>query len=128
MNADEVNEIMEAIEARYNVLSDVDTPQAQELLQAILAWGDFYWGEFDQWPVNDVAMWEQRLPELQTLIVQAEQGGVLDAPPTSEPLPGPVIVMPEEHITGTWPTWMKVAAGAVLALGLYKVARITKIL
>jgi len=129
MNPDQLEAAFNVLMDRIDVL-DVDLDTARSLNAVLSDWQDWYWGNLDAWPVNDTARWNGVYSDLEQRVTQLEQtAGQLDEPPVSEPAPsGPIVALPEEHIYGTWPTWMKVAAGTVLALGLYKVLRTMKVL
>lgn len=125
MKAEDINAEMDAMSDRLDhVGAGADMTKVRQLNAFISDWQDFYWGEYEQWPVNQLAVWENNLPNMQALLTSLEQSaGTVETPVTSEPA-GPVVVIKEPTlVTATWPTWMKVAAGSVLALGIYKVAR-----
>lgn len=129
MNADEIDEAMTALSDRLNMVGvGADTSVVSRLNALISDWQDFYWGEYEQWPVTQLAVWENNLPNMEAALAQLEsQAGRASAPVTSAPK-GPVIQADEITVTGTWPLWMKVGAGSIIALALYKVLRKTKLL
>lgn len=86
-------------------------------------WQDFYWSNYEQWPVNQLEVWANNLPNMQAALTALEQqAGTSSAPITTQPR-GPVIEQGAINVTGTWPTWMKVTAGSILALVVYKAAK-----
>ena len=124
MNPNQLEDAFNALMDRIDHLN-VDTATARSLNAVLSDWQDWYWGNLDAWPVNDTARWNGAYSDLAQRVSQLEaSAGTVETPITSEPASsGPIVALPEEHIYGTWPTWMKVAAGTVLALGLYKVLR-----
>lgn len=128
MTADEVNEQMEALGERLDKLgAGVDKTLFGKVNGLIADWQDFYWGEFEAWPVNTVATWEDQLPNLQTAVARMERdAGVLAKPVESAPVR--TVQLADEKVYGDWPLWMKVGAVTILAFGAYKVLRAVKVL
>lgn len=123
MNPDQLEAAFTALADRIDHLN-VDVPTARSLNAVLSDWQDWYWGNLDAWPVNDLAQWNGQYADTEQRVAALEQSaGTVETVPTSEPSSGPIVALPETRITATWPTWMKVAAGTVLALGLYKVLR-----
>lgn len=129
MKADDIDAAMTDLSDRLNMVGvGADTSVVSRLNALISDWQDFYWGEYEQWPVTQLAVWENNLPNMEAALAQLEsQAGRASAPVTSAPT-GPVIQADEITVTGTWPLWMKVGAGSLIALALYKVLRKTKLL
>jgi len=126
MTADDIGMEMDAISDALNRVGPSASPGLMASLnEALSQWQDFYWGELDQWPVNALAQWEQRLPELRATLAQLQRSaGTQPAPVVSAPkAPGPVTALEPLKVVGTWPLWLKVTAGGVLSLAMYKVAR-----
>lgn len=125
LNADAINERMEALANRLDRVGEGAEPRAVADVNASLsAWQDFYWGELDQWPVSELAIWEGRLPTLEAQIIGLEQqAGRRTTPVVSAPSTAPTQVLEPLKVVATWPLWMKVAAGGALTIIMYKVAR-----
>lgn len=125
INANTINTEMQAIADQLNMVGPAADPRKVSQLNTALAdWQDFYWGNYEQWPVNELQLWADNLDNFAVLLKQLQtQGGIVAAPVTAPALPGAPIVVADEKVGGTWPTWMKVASGALLLLSLYAVAR-----
>lgn len=130
MNANDLNVQMEALMDRLDRVSATAPREATAGLNAALAdWQDFYWGYIEAWPVEQLSRWSQRVGELARELEQLERAvGTEPAPVVTAPAPGGTMTLDPLAIVGTWPTWMKVAAGGILSLALYKVARKVKLL
>lgn len=130
MKADEIDAAMSAMSDRLNHVGVGADASVVSRLNALMSdWQDFYWGEYEQWPVTQLAVWENNLPNMEAALTRLEQSaGTQSEPVTSAPSSGPIIQAPELRVVGTWPLWMKVTAGSVIALALYKVLRKTKLL
>lgn len=129
MTADEIESAMVDLSDRLNRVGVGADPAMIRRLNALMAdWQDFYWGEYQQWPVTQVQVWANNLPNMEAMLVQLEQAaGTQKDPVTTAPV-GPVKTMDPLKVTGTWPLWLKVSAISVLGFALYKVARKTKLL
>lgn len=131
MNANKLNDKFDALGLRfdnvYNTLN-LSKTDTQYFMALFSDWQDFYWGNLDQWPVNDLAMWNDRYNKAESKLLSLEQQLTpREAPIVSKPS-GQVVTVAPTQVYGTWPLWMKVAAGSVLAIGLYAVVRKLKIL
>lgn len=126
MNPDELDAAIMELGERYDAVASQDLGSAdQRMLQAFLSdWQDWYWGNLDAWPVTELAQWNTMYGQALDAVGRLET--VVGDEPAPEPQPpqsGPIVALPELEVFGTWPLWMKVTAGSILALGLYKVAR-----
>jgi len=129
MKADQIDEAMNALADRLNMVGvGADTSVISRLNALLSDWQDFYWGEYEQWPVTQLAVWESNLPNMEAALTRLESEAGRASAPVTTPSTGPVIQADEITVTGTWPLWMKVTAGSVIALALYKVLRTTKLL
>lgn len=129
MTADEIENAMADLSDRLNRVGVGADPATMRRLNALLSdWQDFYWGEYQQWPVTQLQVWENNLPNMETALAQLEQTAGSQALPVTTPRTGPVQTVDPLKVTGTWPLWMKVSAISVLGFALYKVARKVKLL
>jgi hypothetical protein len=130
MKADDIDAAMLEIGDRLNRVGVGADAATMSKLNALLAdWQDFYWSEYQQWPVNQLAVWADNLPNMRDAITRLErEAGSQGAPVTSAPKPGGMTTLDPLKVTGTWPLWMKVSALGVLGLALYKVASKTRLL
>lgn len=125
-NANNIHATMTAISDQLNVVGPAADPaKVAQLNQALADWQDFYWANYEQWPVNELQLWADNVDNLAVLLKQLQaQGGVyVDAPVSAPATNNTPIVLGGETVGGTWPTWMKVASSAVLLFSLYAVAR-----
>lgn len=129
MTADEIEHAMVDLSDRLSRVGvGADTATMRKLNAMLADWQDFYWGEYQQWPVTMLGVWEQNLPNMQMAIAQLEQAAGTQAEPVTTAPSGPIVRADPLTVTGTWPLWMKVGAGAILSFALYKVARKLKLL
>lgn len=129
MTADQIEVVMADLSDRLNRVGvGADTATMRKLNALMSDWQDFYWGEFEQWPVTQLQVWENNLPNLESAIAQLEQTAGSQALPVTSPSTTPVKTLDPLKVTGTWPLWMKVSALSVLGFALYKVARKVKLL
>lgn len=123
MTADEINAYMDRLSGQLDLLGPTaDAGKVAKLNQAIADWQDFYWSNYEQWPVNQLSVWSDNVDNFATLLKSLqEQAGILATVPHSTT--GIATTLPPQLVTGTWPVWMKVGATAMLSFGLYKVLR-----
>lgn len=122
--AEQINTAMDALSTRLNHVSELADQVVVKTLNGLLSdWQDFYWSQLEQWPVNDLQRWENNLNDMTVALTRLEHdAGTVDQP-VSAPPSSKVTTLPAISITGTWPTWMKVGAAAMLGFALYKAAR-----
>lgn len=129
MTADEINVQVDDLSDRLNRVGVGADPDTLARINAFISdWQDFYWGEFEQWPQVQLTVFANNLPNMVAALDAMEAKVGREAAPVVTASKGPVIQADEIRVGGTWPLWMKVTAGAVLAIGLYKVARVTRLL
>lgn len=129
MTADQIEERMADLSDRLGRVGVGANTATMRKLNALMAdWQDFYWGEYQQWPVTQVQVWENNLPNMEAAVAQLEQTAGSQALPVTSPRTTPVQTLDPLKVTGTWPLWMKVSAIGVLGLALYTVARKVKLL
>lgn len=124
--AEQINDAMTVLSDRLNHVTDKADPKTVSTLNALLSdWQDFYWSQYEQWPVNDLQMWDNNANDMSVALTRLETAaGTQSEPIKSAPAtPGKVITLAPTHVIGTWPTWMKVGASAILAFLAYKAAR-----
>lgn len=127
--ATDLNDRVDVLSGRLDTLQISDA-QFDSSAKVISDWQDFYFGNFEEWPVTELAVWRDvTIPELELAIAGLEK----IAEPISEPrLPaaplGPVIKAEAIEVRGTWPLWWKVSVAGVLVLFSYQVfKRIKKV-
>lgn len=129
MTADQLEERMADLSDRLNRVGvGADTATMRRLNALLADWQDFYWSEYQQWPVTQLQVWENNLPNMEATLVQLEQTAGSQVQPVTTPRTAPVQTLDPLKVTGTWPLWMKVSAISVLGFALYKVARKVKLL
>ncbi len=126
MNANQINDAMDALGARVDAIPTTGG-EGSAVNASISDWQDFYWSEYEQWPVNDIARWETTLRGLtETVDALADKYEGQDAPIAEASKPAKTVA--NIGVYATWPLWMKVTAGGLIGLMLYKAARETKLL
>jgi len=126
MKAPELDDAFVALADRLNQIPT--TPEESARANASIAdWQDFYWSQYEQWPVNDIAKWNTTLGEMTQLVASLAAKYQGQAAPTPEAAK-PAKTLANIGVYGDWPLWMKVTAGGLIGLMLYKAARETKVL
>ena len=129
MEADSLNVQMETFMDRLDRVGRSAPENLTRDINATLSdWQDFYWANLEQWPVNDLALWRQKVPEIDAALTKLERSAGTEIVPVTSAPKGPVTELSPLRIVGTWPTWMKVAAGGFFSVLLYNVAKKTKLL
>ena len=123
---DTLNEMFEDLSDRLNLLS-MDTTQAElrPLNQALSDWQDWYFGNYEQWPSEELGLWQTRFRDTLAGIEALEQRrGTMDEPiVTTPPSSGPII-LPDEVIVGQRPWWYIPLIGAMVVLGGITVSKV----
>lgn len=126
MTAAQINDAMDALGARLDAIP-TSRGEGAPVNASISDWQDFYWSEYEQWPVNDVARWETTLRGMtETVDALADKYEGQAAPVLGPSKPAKKLA--DIGVFGDWPLWMKVTAGGLIGLMLYKAARETKLL
>lgn len=121
MNANQINEEMDALSDRLTYVGPSADPAAVGAVNAALAeWQDFYWGNLEQWPVNELSLWQQRLSQLHNMLGELEASAGRAGAPVVDAQSRQGGMLDITRVAGDWPTWLKVAAGSAVALALYQ--------
>lgn len=125
MNADEIDRVMERLKNHVETLRGSVAPDVLAPIDAAFRkWDNFYYGpDFMQWPVNEVAAWTQRLPQLRQEIAMANQSGQPSVTTVQTATGGKIHQFDPIQIQGQVPQpipqWVKLAGGGLIALVLW---------
>lgn len=75
--AEQLNEKWEALSDRFNLLKSVPKAEARVINAAIAQWQDWYWGQFEAWPSDELLDWQDRYVKTARLLDSAAKKTVV---------------------------------------------------
>jgi len=98
---DELNTAYEKLMWIWDRLETLPQQSVTDIVNDTLSkWQDWFWGNYEDWPISQLNLWVERYHILSQVIEDAaKKTTVLPEPPKEQPI-GPIVELPPEYVYG----------------------------
>lgn len=128
MGPSDLNDLYDQIADRFSLIQRTLPKDTASLINAeLVAWQDWFYGNYDIWPREQISLWIERYELLHDAIERlAQQHGTRTTVYQGKPKSTTPTVLPEHLVVGTRPWWYIPLWGGAILLALMTLSKASK--